>query len=266
MLNVRLNIRPINNPQILSNSNLKAINSNKSSQPAQNNAFIPFKGNAEFVMINKLTSPINGNAELNHISNILKTLGVKELEIGDNITLARLLKKAMYRVKMLGYDIPTRIKCESKAFTENARLREKIQGLTNKHGVAARLCIPGTVSWDCISEPILYLNTGMDWRFGNGALTKTQEARHPIWHETGHWLHMKKYEKDPQAFIDMEQIELNPYQKNIVRETIGEYAAENPVVETVAEIFARLMSGEAYDKLHPEVFHIYSKYNGPMPK
>ncbi len=94
----------------------------------------------------------------------------------------------------------------------------------------------------------------------------THDKRHTIWHETGHWLHMQKYRKNPRLYEYMQYVKLNQYQKDIVKNTIGEYAAEDSVNECIAETFSRLMSGESYNQLHPEVFQIYTQYNGPMPK
>lgn len=232
----------------------------------KNDSFISFKGNVDFVLVNKLASPVIENAELKSISNILKSLGVKELEIGDNLELARLLKSAMCRVKRLGFDVPTRIRCESKYFDENERIQKKLHEviINNKDYIGAS--IPATISWNGIEEPIMYFNPKRNWENGNGNSTKSHDPRHIIWHETGHWLHMQNHKKCPQMYDYLNQINLNSYKKDIVKSTIGKYAADSPMTETIAEIFARLMSGEAYNKLHPEVFNIYREYKGPMPK
>lgn len=261
MLNVELK----SNPNIYFANKVKRVMGSSNIQASQKND-ISFKGNVDFILVNKIILPTNGNLELKHISNVLKTLGVKELEIGDNVELARLLKSAMYRVKMLGFDIPTIIRCESKIFNENEQLQASIKTFMQKHKNAISVSAPGVVGWDGINTPILYLNTGHNWKSGNGISTKSQDPRNAIWHETGHYLHMQNHKKNPQMYQYLTHIELDPYKKDIVQNTIGLYAAENPVHETIAEIFARLMSGEAYNKLHPEIFNIYTKYNGPMPK
>ncbi len=97
-------------------SNLKSAIIDNNIPERHHNQPIHFTGNPDFIITSKVMPSVNKDIELRHISDILKTLGVKELEIGNNVDLAILLKRAMYRVKMLGFDIPTRIRCESKFF------------------------------------------------------------------------------------------------------------------------------------------------------
>ncbi|MDD3149482.1 MAG: hypothetical protein PHV68_01490 [Candidatus Gastranaerophilales bacterium] len=250
------------------NKSLKALNKHKNYRPIQRSNEISFNGNINFILINKGVQAVGKNQELKHISNVLKTLGVKELEIGDNLDLAKLLKSAMLQVKKSRFDVPTRIKCESAFFEENKAVQANLRKMMSKQGTmgVGEWSIPGVVKWNGLNEPVLYFNTKNNWNLGNGVLSKNQDSRHAIFHETGHWLHMMKYKNNPQMFKYLENIELDSYQKGIVNDTIGTYASENPVPETIAEIFARLMSKESYSNLHPEIFNIYTKYNGPMPK
>lgn len=229
------------------------------------NAYIPFTGNVNFILVNKVVPLVGKFKELSQIENTLKILDFKELQLGNNVELARLLKSAMFKVKALGFKVPSRIRCESKFFHENPELQKLSKRFTDRHKEAIKTSIPGTVTWDGISEPILYLNTEANWKNGNGDGTKVKDLRHVIWHETGHYLNMMNHKKNPQMYDHLQQTELNPYQRSIVKDCIGIYAADNPVHETIAEIFSRLMSGESYNKLHPEIFDIYSKYRGPMP-
>lgn len=222
-----------------------------------NNKSITFKGNVNFIIKDSFTKSVKVNDEFKHISDVLKSLGVEELKLGDNVDLARLLKSAMCRVKRLGFDVPKKIRCESEYFDN---IRPRIHNLKNNDFIG------GIVSWDSLNEPIVYLNTKIDWKKQAGINTISKDLRTIIWHETGHYLHMKNYKNSPFVYKMLDSIKLDDYQKNIVKNTIGNYAAENSVNETIAEIFARLMSGEDYNKLHPEVYYIYSKYNGPMPK
>lgn len=236
---------------------------NKHKERHTNSPSLSFKGNTNFVLINKVPPIIQKNDEIKHIADILYTLGVKELKIGENIELARLLKKAMYKVKLAGFDIPTRISCESEYFKKNEKiLKKQIDGIKNNHIVS----IPGAVGWDRINEPILYLNVDRDWKKGNGSSTKASDPRHIIWHEIGHWLHIQNYKNNPELLDYLGNIKLDPYQKEIVKNIIGDLAAEESVVDTIAEIFARLLSENSYNQLHPEIFKIYTQYNGPMPK
>lgn len=225
-------------------SNVYFNNRNKlvtNSAKSQNN--IVFKGNAEIANFS-----VFRNLELKFISSGLKKLGVRELELGDNIHLARLLNSAMKRVKQAGFDVPTRIRCESKIFREDKDLAKSV----------------GVVDWDGLKEPILYLRTSLDWKNDLNIASNTKDPQFPIWHEIGHWLHMKNHTKERWGYL--KNISMNQYQRDIVKKTIGGYAASNGIPDIIAEIFARLMSGESYDKLHPELFNIYSKYNGPMPR
>ena len=95
----------INNKPTISQAKTKVSLSSPKIRSIQNNRQICFRGDVNFILVDKLLPTVNKNAEFKHISDVLKTIGVKELEIGDNITLARLLKSAMYRVKMSGFNM-----------------------------------------------------------------------------------------------------------------------------------------------------------------
>lgn len=238
----------------------------QSALPKENNSkVIPFKGNIDFVLINKCKQLLPKDAEFKHISDVLRSLGVKELELGDNIDLARLIKSAMCRIKRLGFDVPTIIKCDAKYFDENLKLQNIIKDSIAKKPSEIEIITDGFAHWDRVNEPELYFNPALDWGHGNGIGTNVKDPRNTIYHETGHYLHMKNHKNNPMLFNMLKNIKLDPYQKEIVNKTIGLYGSENPVSETIPEIFSRLISGESYSELHPEIFHIYSKYNGPMP-
>lgn len=209
---------------------------------------VSFRG-IDFVRISP-SLPSNLPTELNHIYNVLKTLGVKELEIGDNLDLARLLKSALFRVKKMGFDIPANIKCESEFFEKHFNRANRVAG-----------CVEGCNG----REPVLYLNTQFQWKNScSSEQTQTKDSRHIIWHEIGHYLHMKNHGTFDRYSL-LSQIQLSPYRYNIIKEQIGNYAAEEGLKETIAEIFARLISGENYNQLDPEVFEIYKEFNGPLP-
>lgn len=254
-INNKPNIFPIKTKAPLPSANVSNI---------QNNHQIHFGSDVNFVLVNKFLPTVNKNVEFKHIYDVLKTLGVQELELGDNLTLARLLKSAMYRVKMAGFNVPTRIRCEAKYFNENEEIVNK--KLQTKLRTGREIIIPGVTNWDGINDPLIYLNTEHPWGVKCYDNTQCEDFRHVIWHETGHFLHMQNYRNNPQAFEYLNYIYIDPSQKDIVHDTIGKYAAENAVPDTITEIFTRLLSGESYNKLHPEIFNIYSKYRGPMPK
>ena len=95
-------------------------------------------------------------------------------------------------------------------------------------------------------------------------MSKTKDLRETIWHEAGHWLHCKNV--GYVRFFGLDKSGLTKEEAEILTEYIGKYSArDNQPTEAIAEIFSRLMSGESYKDLHPEVFHIYQKYGGPMP-
>lgn len=239
----------------ISNNRRKHINSIIKSQETQNSRVPMFKGNPDFVMVSGLKPHIPQSIELKQISNVLRTLGVEELEVGDNILLAKLLKSAMCRVKKLGFEVPTRIKCDSKLFRENFPQKVKM--------------VAGGVFWNDVDEPILCLNPEY-YHWGSMANnTNTKDPRQPIWHEIGHYLHMQNHRNAPMIYRLLDAVKLDEYQQNLVKNYIGTYAidgSDKMIPDTIAEIFARLVSGESYQTLHPELFNIYSKYNGPMPK
>ena len=235
-------------------------------QPIKPQKTIPFKGGIDFILVNKCAQKLPINSEFKHIEDILKTLGVKELELGDNIELARLIKSAMCRLKRIGFDIPTKIKCSSKYFDNDPRIQQELKVLKSKSPFNAKVTIPGYADWDGISEPVLYFNPNHNWHKGNGDWSKINDQRHAIWHETGHYLHMKNYKNNPYAFKTLTMTHLNDYQKEIFEKCIGKYSVDGPIAEAVAETFSKLVSGESYNSLHPEIFHVYTKYNGPMPK
>lgn len=257
-----MRIQAINN-----NTSSYSINSNARITKCRHNsesARIQFGGNCDFTLISKTAAPLIKNAELKHISDILRTLGVKELEIGDNIELARLLKSALCRVKKIGFDVPTRIRCES-AFFEN---KEKLINIAAKgnNNLSKISAVPASIIYNAKNNPIMYFNTAHNWRLGNGPGSKTTDKRHIIWHETGHFLHIQCHKNNPISYASLNKIFLNGTEKEIVRESIGDYAADWPVSETIAEIFARLMSGESYNRINPEIFNIYNRFHGPLPK
>lgn len=180
MLNVGFKNNFPNKYPIYSNNTQQKIINPKISQRLRNDSFVSFKGNADFVLVNKLIPPISNNLELKHISNILKTIGVKELEIGDNLDLAKLLKSAMCRVKRLGFNVPTRIKCESTHFNENERIQKKLQESIANNKDCIAMNIPATTQWNGIEEPIMHFNPEHDWKSGNGNLTEAHDPRHII--------------------------------------------------------------------------------------
>ncbi len=227
---------------------------------------VPFKGDINFVLINKCAQKLPIDVEFKHISNVLETLGVSELELGNNIELARLLKSAMCRLKRLGFDIPTRIKCDSKYFENNPFIQKHTKNVIDKNHNFINVTVPAYADWDGIHEPTLFFNPKHNWHRGNGIASKINDQRHAIWHETGHYLHMKNHKHNPYAFQILTNTKLDNYQKEIVRKAIGSYGADESIAETIAETFSRLVSGESYNSLHPEIFHIYTKFNGPMPK
>lgn len=247
------------------NRNIVANNQNK----MQNN--VAFKGNiaADAFVLVREAAPVARSGEFKHIADVLKTLGVKELELGDNIDLARLLKSAMKRVKRLGYEVPTRIRCESEIFKKNSGIQREASLALNNLNVKKedrKMIVPGAVGWNGINDPVMYLNTEYCWDKEMDGLLKVKDLRQNIWHETGHWLHMQNYRENPRAYYNLHRIKLDSYQSGIVERSIGLYAARNPVDETIAEIYTKLVSGEFYEDLHPEVFNIYSTYRGPMPR
>ncbi len=231
----------------------------------QSEKIIPFKGNIDFVLVNKCAQKLPINKEFKHIEDVLKTIGVTELELGDNIGLARLLKSAMCRVKKMGFEVPKKIICDAKFFKNDPEIQALTKEMSKKLGITD-VSVPAHVRWDSINEPIMYFNPEKNWNDSRAFLSNTKDLRYSIWHETGHYLHIKNFKNNPNEFWKLTQKQLSEYQQGIVRESIGKYAADTTVAETIAETFSRLMSGESYSKLHPEVFYIYNKYNGPMPK
>ena len=241
----------------------KSIVKHPDNQKEQKNSGISFKGSRDIILVTQgLTSAVARTKELISISYFLKSLGVKELEIGDNIDLARLLKSTMCRVKSVGFDVPTRIICESRVFEENEEIQKLMKAFKIKNGQEA--VISGFTEWDAINDPILYLNTGKDWKKGNGGGTRSKDPMHIIAHETGHWHHCKSYIDNPKGLDKLLDIEIEPYQKEIVRNNLGSYAVNQ--YDIVAEIFARLVLGDSYKAFPPEIFKLYRIYNGPMPK
>jgi len=250
--------RPRNSAQNSKRDNFTPLNTNKDFP-------VSFNGNINYVFINKITDSSNLSPEFKHISNVLKTIGVKELEIGDNLELARLLKSALLKIKKLGFDIPERIRCESEYFETAPHIKEMIEDFRRSYPEFKNLIVNAMFDYEDLSNPIIYLNTKGCWDSKN-ILAKINDPRDSIWHEVGHYLHFKNYKNDLQKFEELSNIQLNKYEKDIVRDTIGIYAADNNVNDAIAEIFSRFISGKSYDRLHPEIFNIYSKYKGPMPK
>lgn len=250
-----LNITFKNQPNFYNNRK-KPINDFSKPQEFQNDRAITFKVKPSFGMVSGLKQHIPQGIELKQISNVLRNLGVEELEIGENVQLARLLKSAMLRVKKLGFEVPTRIRCETAIF-------EQIFGeFDYKHSPGRiKLCNDGR-------DPIMFFNPDYSW--GSPYFqTKTVDPRHPIWHEIGHYLHMKNYNNDSSLLRLLCDIILDSHQREVIKETMGEHAIcrmKGMVPESIAEIFARFMSGESCQTLPPEIFNIYSTYNGPMPK
>lgn len=242
------------------NKNIVATNITKS----QNN--LTFKGNvaADAFVLVKEAAPVTLSGEFQHIADVLKQLGVRELALGDNIDLARLLKSALQRVSDAGYDIPTRIKCEAEHFEANETIREHIRKSNRSYDSKD---IPAETSLEegHVNVPIIYFNTKYDWGKKNQNLIKAPSHKHIIWHEVGHWLHIQNYGNNPIFLKELSDVQLNPYQRYITTETLG-YRNDNPVHEIIAEIFAKLMSGEIYSQLHPGLRRIYSYFRGPIPR
>lgn len=263
-------IMPINKANIYQNNSHQSTVGNKNNAFKQtlgkNNVSFKAKSDAPIGIFRTVTNFIK-NKRLENCYKNIKSMGVEDLKIGDNIELAVLLESAISRVKELRYDVPKIIKCESEIFNTEKEIQVRI--LTAAANPGTKIATPGIVVSDFTSEPILYLNTDHEWKRPpnlENINSKTQDMRHAIWHEVGHVLLIKNYKYFPPDYAYLKKQKLNSYEKDIVKETIGNYAAEEPITEAIAEIFARLMSGESYDKLHPEIFNVYGKYRGPMPK
>lgn len=245
------------------NRNVVVANANKS----RNN--ITFKGNVAkdaFVLVGR-TAPETLKGEFKHIADVLKTLGVEELELGDNIYLARLLKSAMKRVKQLGYDVPTRIRCEAEHFEKNRELRATYQRAYPQYTYNPE-DVPAVISWhtECASVPIIYFNPKYNWQSGTNNFKIPDEKRFIIWHEIGHWIHMKNHEFNPLRIKELSEVQLSPLQGSQISAILGRFRADNPVPETIADTFGMLMLGRSYSKMPSVLREIYEQYRGPMPR
>ncbi len=254
-----LPVNNVNNFSVKNNKSYVAKQTPKYQSSKHNN--VSFCANPNFILVNECLKPITKNAELNHISHVLKTLGVEQLELGDNVGLARLLKSAIVRIKKLGFDVPSRIKCESQSFLEDQSIQSDIIKNSNS---AFKSTIPAVTRWDCVNKPVIHFDPTCSWDTRGLLSSKTKDPRQGVFHETAHYLHMLEFSNNPMIFKDLSTKSLTEYEKEILKKTIGEYATSSPT-EAVAEIFSRLVSGESFSDLHPEVFYIYSKYKGPMP-
>lgn len=244
------------------NRNIVATNNIKS----QNN--IAFKGNIAadaFVLARDVASDAR-KVELKRTADVLRALGVRKLTIGNNLDLARLLESVVGRVEQLGYDVPARVKCEAKKFRNNKRLQEVINKAYPEKSCKSE-DTPGLVSWDTeiIKEPTIYFNTKFDWD-GKGDLRLENYKRFMMGHEIGHWLHMKNYGNDPALLKELSAVRLDSFQELIIKTALGRFRADNPVPETVADIFGWLSLGMPYSEIHPLLRDIYQQYRGPMPR
>lgn len=218
-----------------------------------------FSNDVNYKLVNKAPKPFFKNKEFKHIYYVLKSLGVEELDIGNNIELARQLKSAIIEVKKAGFEVPTRIRCESIHFDRS----KKVQNTLKKAKSNEIVEVPGSVCNDHYGDPILYLNTSLRWKNHESILSKSIDPRHTIWHETCHWLQVKN---NNQEIKDMDFMKLSSIEKRLVNKYIGAYAADSCPSETVAEIFACLMSNKSCNSMHPGILNIYKKYYGPVFK
>lgn len=257
MLNISFNSR-LYTPTSYNIKN-KSVNS-----PVQNQTYctnVSFKGAESLNHISGIIkTPLSKSEELKDISNVLKDMGAKFLVIGDNIDLARNLKSAMYKVKEMGFDVPTKLLCESDFFEENEELQILLRSMSEE---GKKVSIPGVVEIYGSGAPILHLNTGCNWKEYNSKLQKSKDSRHVIWHETGHWLHANNTRDKYQYALSKR---LEPDERKIVKEQIGSYGADNQADDAVAEIFAEIVELGTFDKVDSKLLEIYKKYGGPMPK
>lgn len=245
------------------NNNTVATNLKRS----QNN--IAFKGNVAtdaFVLMRE-AAPVAKTSEFLHIADALKTLGVKELELGDNIVLARLLKGAIQRVKLMGYDVPTKIRCEAEHFEDNKALRY-IYKRAYPNDIYKPENLPASVSWDAntLSVPIIYLNPKYDWEFGVNRFKIPDDKKFIIWHEIGHWIHMKNHGNNPDWLRELSEIQLDSSVGPQIEAGLGRFRSDNPIPETIADTFGMIMMGRSYHEMPAIVRSIYEKYRGPMPQ
>lgn len=248
----------ITNISNCSKQNRITYSKNKVSRVQNNTGSVNFKGNPNFILLNSIID-IAKKQELDNISKYLTTLGVKELELGDNIDLARLLKIGLQKIKMRDYQVPTRIKCNSKYFDNNPRLTIDKEKWKKYYDIN----VPAFCDWDYITEPVMYFNPKSNWKDHVSALTKNASPCHPIWHECGHWLHMKNH--NPVAYTLLKTLKLTEYEKGILKDTLGDYSTDS-TIEAIAEIFVKLISDGNHNNIPLELFQLYSKYYGPLPK
>lgn len=249
------------NPNIyFNNRNIATNNLNKS----QNN----FRGNVvadAFVRANHM--PVFNNGELKRTADALSALGVSELEIGNNIYLANLLESAVRRVDDLVYDVPTRIRCEAEHFEKNRDLRTTYQKAYPQYTYNPE-DVPAGISWDaeCASVPIIYFNPKYNWQSGTNNFKIQNDKRFIMWHEIGHWIHIKNHGNNPQWITELSEIQLSPFQGSEISRILGRFRADNPVPETIADTFGMLMLGRSYSKMPSVLRDIYEQYRGPMPR
>ena len=251
---------------LVNNFKLQSTNKNnyKKNNFSQNNIKPSFKGGIDFVLINKAKSLVPQDLELKQIFNFLKSLGVEELEIGENKTLARLLKKAIIEVKQRGWVIPTRIKCSEKFFKEDQEVFKYYINQSKKLNCPLdEVIILGLTKMNYFNNesPIIYLNSSFNWQKNYSKKILIKE--HAILHEFGHWTTFVQNKRNPFFLMLLQKTGLKPEEKAGVNQLMGEYIAESPVHELLADTYARRVSDKDFDNKYPEIMKIYRRFKGP---
>lgn len=202
------------------------------------------------------------NADVLRIEQNLRKQGVKakfsDKSSGD---FARLTEETMRDISKQGYDIPKRL-CVSPFI-----------GMCTKGSVLMGPTKPAeTVFFNTsfAEQPLKYFENYMLGKFLK-RIFSTDNPKHTIRHEIGHYLHSRKGLRDlylqylsSSAFLPNSKPILSENNKELIKKSVSEYATEGERgTEAVAEIFAGLIDGKKYGRRITDIYH---RLKGPVPK
>ena len=203
------------------------------------------------------------NPDILKIEQNLKQIGIKaKFSDKSSPDFAKLTEETLKDLRKQGYELPERV-CVS-----------PLIGMCSKACVVMGPNKPATTIFfnTSFSEKTAKNNENyITGKFLDGAFS-TENPKHIIRHEIGHFLHSKKglINLYLQFFSNLAHIPksepvLTENNKNLLKKSVSEYATSDNMLgtEAVAEIFAGLTDGKKYSR---EIMDLYIKLNGPIPK